>query len=168
MGSYRDAIKAAPSSPDIETVRSYKNYKGGFVINAAQQLSRNWGSFLRMSYNDGQNETWAYTEIDRSLNLGVVWSGSGFQKQNQAGIGVVFNGLTTPHRDYLAAGGYGFIIGDGRLNYATEIITEAYYRFSFFDDRLQLSPDYQFAVNPACNEDRGPVHIFSLRTHLAF
>ncbi len=169
MGSYREAIKAAViASPDVTDVRSYKNYKGGFVINAAQQLSKNFGSFLRASYNDGQNETWAYTEIDRSVNLGVVWSKSGFQKQNQAGIGVVANGLSKPHRDYLAAGGYGFIIGDGRLNYAPEIIAEAYYRFSFFQDRLQVSPDYQFAVNPAYNKDRGPVNIFSLRTHLVF
>lgn len=166
MGSYREAVKAAPWAPDIETVRSYKNYKGGFVLNAAQQLSKTWGSFLRLSYNDGKNETWAYTEIDRSVNLGVVWSNSGFEKQNQLGLGVVANGLSKPHRDYLAAGGYGFIIGDGKLNYAPEIITEAYYRFSFFQDRLQVSPDYQFAVNPAYNKDRGPVHIFSLRTHI--
>ena len=168
MGSYREAIKAMPVGPDVTAVRSYKNYKGGFVLNAAQQLAKNWGSFLRLSYNDGKNETWAFTEIDRSLNLGVVWSRSGFEKQNQLGIGVVFNGISKPHSDYLAAGGYGFIIGDGRLNYAPEIITEAYYRFSFFQDRLQLSPDYQFAVNPAYNKDRGPVHVFSLRTHLAF
>jgi high affinity Mn2+ porin len=168
MGSYREALKAASVNPDITAVRSYKNYKGGFVLNGAQQLSRNWGSFLRLSYNDGNNETWCYTEIDRSLNVGVTWNNSGFQKQNQLGIGVVVNGISKPHRDYLAAGGYGFIVGDGRLNYAPEIITEAYYRFSFFQDRLQLSPDYQFAVNPAYNKDRGPVHIFSLRTHVAF
>lgn len=168
MGSYREALKAMPVNPDITAFRSYKNYKGGFVLNAAQQLSKDWGSFLRLSYNDGKNETWCYTEIDRSLNLGVTWSKSGFQKQNQLGLGVVINGISQPHRDYLAAGGYGFIIGDGKLNYAPEIITEAYYRFSFFHDRLQLSPDYQFAVNPAYNKDRGPVHIFSLRTHVAF
>lgn len=168
MGSYREAIKADPPAPDITAVRSYKNYKGGFVFNAAQQLHKDWGSFLRLSYNDGKNETWAYTEIDRSLNLGVVWSSSGFERQNLAGLGVVANGLSRPHRDYLAAGGYGFIIGDGRLRYAPEIIAEAFYRFSFFLDRLQLSPDYQFAVHPAYNKDRGPVHIFSLRTHVSF
>jgi high affinity Mn2+ porin len=168
MGSYREAIKASPIDPDITSVRSYKNYKGGFVLNAAQQLNKNWGSFLRLSYNDGKNETWAYTEIDRSLNLGVVWSSSGFEHQNLFGLGVVFNGISKPHRDYLAAGGYGFIIGDGKLNYGPEIITETFYRFSFFQDRLQVSPDYQFAVNPAYNKDRGPVHIFSLRTHVAF
>jgi high affinity Mn2+ porin len=61
MGSYREEVEAMPVSPDITAVRSYKNYKGGFVLNAAQQLSQNWGSFLRASYNDGNNETWAYT-----------------------------------------------------------------------------------------------------------
>ena len=39
------------------------------------------------------------------------------------------NGLSDAHKDYLAAGGVGFIIGDGALNYAREDIVETYYDF---------------------------------------
>lgn len=169
MGSYSEAIKTSPVNPNVVTTRNYKNHKWGWVINGAQQLNKNLGSFLRLSYNDGRNETWAYTEIDRSLNFGLTWNTNrGADSANAFGAGVVFNGLSTPHKAYLAAGGYGFIIGDGRLNYAPEIITELYYRLHFFSSRLQVSPGYQFAINPAYNKDRGPVHIFSLRTHIAF
>lgn len=35
-------------------------------------------------------------------------------------------------------------------------------------NRLQVSPDFQLAMNPAYNKDRGPVPIFGLRTHLEF
>ncbi len=169
MGNYTEAIKQSPARPDIEATRDYKNSKWGWVVNGAQQLSKNVGSFLRLSWNDGRNETWAYTEIDRSLNAGItINTNGGADSQNAFGAGVVLNGLSKEHKAYLASGGYGFIIGDGRLNYAPEIITELFYRFHFFSSRLQLSPNYQFAVNPAYNKDRGPVHIFSLRAHIAF
>jgi len=96
----------------------------------------------------------------------LVWNKDQSDENNAIGLGFVVNGLSKPHRDYLAAGGYGFIIGDGRLNYAPEFITELFYRFNFFQNRLQISPDFQFAVSPAYNKDRGPVPIFGLRTHI--
>ena len=167
MGNYEEAIKLSPYPPDVTRTANYNNHKFGFVLNAAQALSGHWGAFARLSWNDGKNETWAYTEIDRSVNAGLQWS-HGDESPNALGMGVVVNGLSAPHRDYLAAGGYGFIIGDGRLNYAPEIIAETYYRFCFFGDRMQLSPDYQFALHPAYNKDRGPVHIFALRSHVEF
>lgn len=168
MGNYTEALKAMPVNPDITSTADYKHYKRGFIINAAQQLSKNLGSFMRISWNDGQNESWAYTEIDRSINLGLLWNKDQSKDNNALGLGVVLNGISKPHRNYLAAGGYGFIIGDGRLNYAPEFITELFYRFQFFNSRLQVSPGFQFAVNPAYNKDRGPVPIFSLRTHMEF
>src|SRR5207248_2251794 len=101
-------------------------------------------------------------------NIGVQWKKGEEENDNALGIGAVMNGLSKPHRNYLAAGGYGFIIGDGKLNYAPEIIAEIYYRIRFFNRRLFLSPDYQFVIHPAYNKDRGPVHIFALRTHIEF
>lgn len=168
MGNYTEAVKAMPVNPDITSTADYKHYKRGFIINAAQQISKNLGSFMRISWNDGQNESWAYTEIDRSINLGLLWNKDQSKDNNALGLGVVLNGVSKPHRNYLAAGGYGFIIGDGRLNYAPEFIAELFYRFNFFNSRLQVSPDFQLAVNPAYNKDRGPVPIFSLRTHFEF
>ena len=91
-----------------------------------------------------------------------------------AGLGVVAEGLSGPHRDYLAAGGSGFVLGDGRLDYAHEQILELYYRWQLFDSlgkiplRLQLTPDFQYIRNPGYNEDRGPVRFYGLRLHLEY
>lgn len=166
MGNYEETVKNMPVDPDITTTASYKNHKWGWIVNASQDLNKDLGSFLRISWNDGNNETWAYTEIDRSINLGIVLNKDHSDDNNTLGLGIVLNGLSKPHRNYLAAGGYGFIIGDGRLSYGSEVITEIFYRFNFFRNRLQVSPDFQFAVNPAYNKDRGPVPIFGLRTHI--
>jgi high affinity Mn2+ porin len=83
------------------------------------------------------------------------------------GIAGVANGLFTKHKDFLKAGQYGFIIGDGRLNYGKEAIIETYYnaRLSNF---FWLTANYQFVNNPAYNKDRGPVHVFAIRGHVEF
>ena len=74
------------------------------------------------------------------------------------------NGLSDPHKNYLAAGGYGFLIGDGKLNYGSEQIAEIYYSWNVIK-KLFISPDYQLITHPAYNKDRGPVHILALRLH---
>lgn len=63
---------------------------------------------------------------------------------------------------------YGFIIGDGKLNYAPEMVAELYYKINAYQNKFFLIPDYQFIVNPAYNQDRGPVHVFALRAHVEF
>ena len=73
------------------------------------------------SWNDGRNETWAFTEIDRSVSIGFLTSGGTWKRpQDHFGIATVVSGLSSHHRNYLAAGGLGFIIGDGALNYGNE------------------------------------------------
>jgi high affinity Mn2+ porin len=83
------------------------------------------------------------------------------------GIGGAVNGLSSAHRDYLAAGGLGLLIGDGQLNYRNERIFETYYAYAL-NKQFTLTADYQFISNPAYNADRGPVHIFSGRLHGEF
>jgi high affinity Mn2+ porin len=78
---------------------------------------------------------------------------------------VAVNGLNRDHRDYLRAGGVGFIIGDGQLNYAPEQIWETYYALMLYK-HLTLSPDIQLVKNPAHNADRGPVVIGTIRVHV--
>jgi high affinity Mn2+ porin len=82
-------------------------------------------------------------------------------------LAFIVDALSRDHRDYLAAGGYGFMIGDGRLSYGLERIAELYYKAALHRF-VWLTADYQFVENPAYNRDRGPVHVFGARLHAAF
>lgn len=165
MGTYRDALMSSPRNPDITESRRYGTSKIGYCIDLEQGLSEDLGMFLRDGWNDGKTETWAFTEIDRTVSLGMTVAGSvWYQPEESAGLAVVLNGLSSDHRAYLAAGGYGFIIGDGTMSYANEFITEGYFKQEIFSG-IFLSGHLQYVVNPAYNSDRGPVTILSIRVH---
>ena len=183
MATYRSAVALGQyyrTQPDLESVRRDGHTKLGFGINAEQELTKNVGLFARVSYNDGINETWAFTEIDHSASLGVVSTGARWGRpDDRLGAAVVANGISTEHRAYLGAGGYGFIIGDGpgtgyvansgALNYGLEQIGEVYYSISLPRYHAAISPDYQLILNPAYNRDRsGPVHVVAVRLHVEF
>ncbi len=168
MGSYRQAVEDPGAGLDVTATRTQGRTKAGFAASANQDLGGGLGAFLRVSFNDGSNETWAFTEIDRSLALGAVQSGSRWGRpDDEAGVGLVVSGLSDPHRRYLEAGGYGFIIGDGGLRYAVEVLGELYYRLAL-TRQVSLGVNYQPVFNPAFNADRGPVHVFTGRAHVAF
>ena len=148
--------------------KRYGGVKYGFGINADKEISNTIGAFFKASWNDGKTATWAFTEIDRSISAGINIKGNNWKRaHDNIGIAQVINGISKPHQNFLNAGLYGFIIGDGKLNYGVEAITEIYYKAqiasSFF-----ISADYQFVNNPAYNKDRGPVHVFALRGHIEF
>jgi high affinity Mn2+ porin len=77
------------------------------------------------------------------------------------------NGLSDAHRAYLAADGFDFIIGHGRLNYGLETILESFYSLQIIKG-IFFTVDYQLVDNPAYNRDRGPVSILTGRFHLEF
>jgi len=172
MGSYQKSIQwglmhAEP--PSVDSVAGSGKTKFGFGINIEQQLSNNLGFFMRAGWNDGKNETWVFTEIDRSFSTGISLNGGVWNRdEDRLGLAQIINGLSPDHHQYLSAGGYGFIIGDGKLNYGPECITEIYYSFLLSRSHLSLSPDYQLIINPAYNKDRGPVHAFGMRMHVEF
>lgn len=171
MGNYNAAIQNALPvllTPDIVSTRQYGRTKTGFYLNAEQNIK--WGgAFFRYSWNDGNNETWAFTEIDRSTITGLSLDGKNWQRKNdKCGLAYINNGISKPHRNYLKDGGYGFMIGDGNLNYGTENIVEMFYSLGLPAWHLNMSPDYQFIINPAYNRDRGPVHAIGLRIHFEF
>jgi len=169
MGKYDQALALNPMAPDVDITQAYGRHKYGFGVSADQYLTNNFGVFAKVSYNDGQTQTWYFTEIDRSLSLGATLRGSSWtRKDDELGLAFVGNGISASHRNYLAGGGYGFIIGDGKLNYSTEMIAELYYKLNAYQNKFFLSPDYQFIVNPAYNKDRGPVNVFSIRAHIEF
>jgi len=170
MGSYRLAIEhPGPNGPDVTASRAFGRTKAGFAASANQELGGGLGAFMRISYDDGANETWAFTEVDRSAAVGIVQSGSRWGRDgDELGAALVVSGLASIHRQYLAAGGFGFIIGDGRLDRSgPEILGEVYYR-ALVRKELSIGINYQPVFNPAYNRDRGPIHIFSGRVHVEF
>jgi high affinity Mn2+ porin len=165
------AIEAADPALDINTVMAsirHANLKYGFYLNAEQQIVKDVGMFVRASWNDGQNEILSFTDIDRSVSGGLSIKGSSWGRPSDTiGLGGAINGLSEANRDFLAAGGLGLLIGDGKLNYRPEQILETYYAYAI-DKNFTVTADYQLFVNPAYNADRGPVSIFSGRLHGEF
>jgi hypothetical protein len=174
---YRDALNEMAHG-DSELLRAFTGdtagprfgqIKYGFSVNLEQNLADDLGAFLRCSWNDGKTAAWAFTDIDQSLQLGINMRGDRWKRPNDNfGIGGAINGISKDHRDFLAAGGTTFIIGDGRLNYGREMIFETYYRANL-EKFLSVSLDYQLIINPAYNMDRkGPVHVPGVRVHVEF
>jgi high affinity Mn2+ porin len=168
MGSYAAALQSAgPLPPDVTLSRRYRS-KAGAGLNWEQEIAAGLGVFARLGFNDGHSETWAFTEIDRTASAGLSLKGASWRRPNDTfALAVVANGLASAHRRYLAAGGYGFIVGDGALDYGTETILEANYDWKAAR-WLALAPDLQLALHPGYNRDRGPVAIFALRLHAEF
>lgn len=167
MGNYNQSIQLNPSAPDITATRKYSNNKYGVGINMEQSLSKSIGAFLKVSCNDGNNETWAFTEIDRTASIGTVTKGTRWKREDdEVGLAYVISGLSATHKNYLKAGGKGFMLGDGALNYGAEQLVEFYYSAVLIKKSLFLSGAYQFILYPGYNKDRGPVNVFSIRVHM--
>ena len=167
MGSYRDTLNNPAFDLDIAQTRTGR-IKYGYVVNVEQAVTDDIGLFGRWSWNDGKTEIMAFTDIDASLALGASIKGARWSRPDDViGLGGAINALSRDHRDFIAAGGLGVLIGDGQLNYRRERVLEAYYAYAL-DKRFTLTADYQFITNPAYNADRGPVHVFSGRLHGEF
>ena len=171
MSRFQDALDLATltgGTPDINAVRTGEQSKHGFGLNVEQAVSSDIGLFARASWADGRTETYAFTEIDRSLSGGVLIKGSAWKRgQDNVGIAVARNGLSQVRRNYLAAGGFGFFIGDGRLNYRPEAILEVFYN-ARLAKAAWVTLDWQHILNPAYNADRGPADVASVRLHTEF
>lgn len=170
MGSYRETIDAFLSKqdvkPDITAHRRQGRIKYGFGVNLEQEVSSLARVFFRVGWNEGHNESFAYTEVDNTILLGGDWRGSLWgREQDKVGAAFVSNGISKDHRQYLTLGGDGFLLGDGRLTYGREIIFETYYNLHIWRG-ISTAFDFQFIKNPGYNEDRGPVEVLSLRLHI--
>lgn len=166
-GSYRQTLDNPQFDLDIAQTRRGRT-KFGYVVNLEQALADDLGLFGRWSWNDGKTEIMAFTDIDASLSGGLSIKGTKWGRPDDViGIGGAVNALSRDHRDFLAAGGLGVLVGDGALNYRRERIFETYYAYALTKG-ITLTADYQFVTNPAYNADRGPVHIFSGRLHGEF
>lgn len=173
MGSYDSAVQLAQQTnnpADAAMVRRASS-QSGFAINLEQQVTAELGIFSRASVNQGKHETFEFTDINRSLSAGLAVNGGEWGRRDDTfGLAAVANGLSGAARSYFAAGGMGVLIGDGQLPHdGMERIIESYYSYSVRAvDHLLLTLDYQYVVNPAYNQDRGPVSIFGARLHKEF
>ena len=170
MGSYRQAINDDLSGkdalPDITLTRRQGRVKYGFGVNAEQELTPLLRAFARLGWNDGANESFAYTEVDRTAEIGGDLRGTPWKRsQDKLGAAFVANALSGDHRRYLALGGLGFILGDGGLTYGLEKIFETYYTAHIWRG-ISVALDYQHVTNPGYNVVRGPVDVLSFRIHV--
>ena len=164
-GTFREALQQ-PGIPDLGPTHRNGTVKYGFGLNLEQAITPDLGLFGRYGWADGKTEAFEFTQIDRSLSGGLALRGRSWKRQKDVvGIAAVRNCLSGDQRSFLGAGGLGFIIGDGRINYHPESIVEAYYAWQAVR-MLTLTLDYQFIANPAYNQDRGPVSVYSLRIHI--
>ena len=87
------------------------------------------------------------------------------RKFDRAGFVFISNAISRDHQEYLALGGEGFLLGDGRLNYGRENIIETYYTLHAWRG---IFPSFglQHINNPGYNRDRGPVIVPTLRLHV--
>jgi carbohydrate-selective porin OprB len=172
MGSYRRAIDQFLSGetpvPDITAHPLQVRSKYGFGINVEQELTRLLRVYARAGWNDGRNESYAYTEVDNTIAVGADFRGDKWRrKEDKVGATFVNNGISKDHREYLRLGGSGFLLGDGTLTYGRERIFEAYYTAHLWRG-IFAALDLQHATNPGYNRDRGPALIPAFRLHLEF
>lgn len=172
MGSYRQAVERFQAGrdpqPDVTAHPRQARSKYGVGMNFEQELTGWLTVFGRWGWNDGRNETFAFTEVDRSISGGAGASGARWRRRlDRAGLALASNGLSGDHRRYLALGGHGFLLGDGRLTYGREWIVEGYYTAHFWRGVFG-SFVLQHIWNPGYNRDRGPVLVPALRLHVEF
>jgi hypothetical protein len=172
MGSYREAVAefldGETATPEIVATRRQGRHRYGFGLNMEQEVADNVGVFVRLGWSDGHNETFCYTEDDRTAQAGGVAMGRAWRRNSdRAGAAFVTNGIVAAHQQYLALGGLGFLLGDGALTYGREKIVEAFYTAHLWRGFF-ISYDFQHINDPGYNQARGPVAVSALRFHTDF
>src|SRR5260370_7504918 len=82
----------------------------------------------RWGLKEGRQESLAYTEVDQTVQIGAGVNGKPWHRKfDRAGLVFDSNGISRDHQQYLALGGLGFLLGDGRLRYGRENIVETSY-----------------------------------------
>jgi high affinity Mn2+ porin len=172
MGNYEQAVEeylhGQTPTPNIVATRRRGRHKYGLGINLEQEIAPDIGVFGRLGWSDGHNESFAYTECDRTAELGAFSKGTRWhRKYDRAGVAFVANGIVAAHQQYLALGGFGFQLGDGGLTYGPEKILEGFYTAHMWRG-LFASFDLEHINNPGYNMARGPALVPSLRLHVDF
>jgi len=178
MGTYREAVEDYLNGSDkarygvtVPAITLHEHFgalKYGFGFNTEQELTENLRVFGRFGWNEGQHESYVYTEVDQTMEAGGDYAGGRWRRpSDKMGVAVVSNAIKRDHQNYLKYGGLGFLLGDGRLNYGRENIVESYYTWHAWRGMF-YSIDVQHIDNPGYNRDRGPAWVGSVRAHVDF
>jgi high affinity Mn2+ porin len=172
MGDYRQAVDAylagTDPTPDITKYARVGALKYGFGYNTEEEITSNFRLYGRFGWNEGQHESFAYTEVDQTVAIGGDYAGIRWHRPvDKIGLTIVSNAIKRDHQNYLHYGGLGFLLGDGNLNYGRENIVEGYYTMHFWRG-LFYAIDIQHINDPGYNRDRGPAWVGSVRAHVDF
>ncbi len=172
MGNYEEAVQDylnhVTPTPDVTATRRQGTIKYGFGFNFEQEVSTDIWSFGRWGWNEGKHESFAYTEDNEGVEIGVYVKGTRWHRSlDRTGAAFVSSGISAAHAAYLANGGLGFLLGDGGLTYGRETIEEAFYTAHVWRG-IFFAFDLQHVNNPGYNQVRGPVTVPGLRLHLEF
>ncbi len=172
MGVYREAVNAylagTDRAPNIIAHEHFGALKYGVGYNGQQEITDNLRVFGRFGWNEGQHESFAYTEVDQTFEFGGdYFMRRAHRPEDKLGAVFVSNAIKRDHQKYLRLGGGGFLLGDGGLNYGRENIVESYYNWHAWRG-LFYSIDVQHIDAPGYNRDRGPAWVGSVRTHVDF
>ena len=172
MGLYREAnaafVNGDGATPDVTRHAPLSTVKYGFGINLEQELTPSVRVYSRLGWNEGQHQSFAYTEVDQTLAFGGDVSGTSWSRPgDKLGLTFISNAIKRDHQAYLRLGGRGFLLGDGTLNYAREDILESYYNLHAWRG-LYYALDAQFIAHPGYNQDRGSVLVEAIRMHVDF
>ena len=178
MGNYRVAVQDFLNGSDtarygvtVPTITLHETFgalKYGLGFNTEQDLTQNLRVFGRFGWDNGATESFAYTEVDQTVELGGDLAGGQWHRsQDKFGFAVVSNAIKKDHQNYLQHGGLGFLLGDGNLTYGRENIVESYYTWHAWRGMF-YALDVQHIDNPGYNRARGPAWVGSVRAHVDF
>lgn len=168
MGLLDEAVAIARMTgnpADIAATRQLRD-RVGVDFNLEQELSKDLGLFARVGKDAGNVEAYEFTDIDRTVAVGLSLKGTRWARGNDTlGLVGIDSGISAARERFLNAGGLGILVGDGQLPHpGPEQILETYYSAAVFE-HAELTLDYQWIEHPAYNRDRGPVSVFAVRVH---
>ncbi len=79
--------------------RNSTTIKYGFGLNFEQELTSNLRVFGRFGWNEGQHESFAYTEVDQTFEFGGDYAGRPWSRPNdKLGLTFVSNAIKRDHQ----------------------------------------------------------------------
>ena len=109
MGDYHEAIDLFEAGktpePEISDHRMQNDLKYGFGINADQEFTDDIRGFVRAGWNEGDHESFNYTEVNETVAFGGDVRGTLWDRpRDRFGVAFVGNGISHRHQQYLALG----------------------------------------------------------------